>query len=611
MLDPFQPEASPTAEAAAGTTYEGVPVGFTAEGRPYRGRLDAPVTMEIFSDYQCPFCQRFAQETLPTILEQKVATGDVLLVFYDFPLAGIHPYATAAANAARCAGEQGAESYWAMHDRLFVSTDEWATETAAETFGRYATEIGLDAAEFNGCLAEARHQAAIDADIALGGSRGVASTPSFFLNDQPLVGAQPLDVFMTAIDSVQGGNTLGAATPNESQQAQQAAVKPTPASIRVDDVAATVGDPNAPVTIIEYTDYQCPYCARHATETMPRMMTEMIEAGQVYYQVKDFPLDSIHPQARIGAVAARCAGAQDAYWPMHDALFARQQEWSADGSTAPAVLSTMASELGLDTNAFDACLQSGDYDAVIQANQDEGLALGVRGTPGFFINGFPVSGAQPYELFEYAVGLAKDGTLADAYVQEETAAPDPAQPVDVNIEGAHSIGAADAPVVVVEFTDFQCPYCGRHFQQTFPQIQANFIDQGLVRYVFKDFPLESIHPQAYAAAVAARCAGEQDAYFEMHNLLFQNQQTWGGRSDAADVFVELAEGAGLDGSALRTCMDSGKFDEAINNDLAEGVSLGVNGTPAFFINGHFISGAQPFAVFEQAITQLAAAGATE
>src|SRR5690606_29669865 len=109
---------------------------------------------------------------------------------------------------------------------------------------------------------------------------------------------------------------------------------------------------------------------------------------------------------------------------------------------------------------------------------------------------------QPYELFEYAVGLAEEGTLADAYVAptEPQADPTPSGPVEVDIDGAYSIGEADAPVVLVEFTDYQCPFCSRHFLQTYPQIKAEYVDTGKVRYVFMDFPLSSIHPQAQLAS---------------------------------------------------------------------------------------------------------------
>lgn len=582
----------------------GIPVGYTAEGRPYRGDLNAPVVMEAFSDFQCPYCGRFSTQTLPGLLENQIAGGEVVMVFYDFPLKAIHPQAAAAANAARCAGEGGAAAYWAMHDRLFENIGEWSNGQANEVFLRYGTELGVAGEGFGTCLEENRFADAVEADLALGQGRGVSSTPSFFLNDQPVIGAYPLDYFNQAIAAVGAGETVAA---EPQAQPQGPAAKPTPATIVMDDSAGELGDNDAPVIIVEYTDYQCPYCNRHAMETLPRLISEMIDAGRVRYIVKDFPLDSIHPEARSAAVAARCAAEQGAYWAMHDELFARQDEWGGLGEGATDVYSTIATELSLDSEAFAACLADGRYDAVIQANQDEGVALGVQGTPAFFINGFPISGAQPFELFEYAVGLAEEGTLADAYVAPEAQAePTPAGPVEVDTEGAFSIGSADAPVVLVEFTDYQCPFCSRHFLETYPQIKADYVDSGKVRYVFLDFPLTSIHPQAQQAAEAARCAGDQGAYVEMHDMLFARQGEWNGRSDAADLFTNYATDLGLDAAGFADCLDSRTHEAAVLADLEQGIRLGVDGTPAFFLNGNFLSGAQPYEVFQNTIEALLA-----
>lgn len=594
-------------EAAATVDGLGIPVGFTDEGRPYRGRLDAPILMEEFSDFQCPYCSRFAGETMPGLLENQIADGQVVLVFHDFPLSSIHPQAAAAANAARCAGEGGAAAFWAMHDRLFADTAEWSNNDANDVFLRYAQELGVADEGFAACLEENRHGDAIDEDIALGRSRGVSSTPSFFLNDQPVIGAYPLDYFNQAIAAVGAGESVAVAP---EAPPQEPAAKPTPATIVMDDFAGQRGDPNAPVTIVEFTDMQCPYCARHATETLPRIVTDLIDTGRVHYVVKDFPLDAIHPEARRAAVAARCAAEQDAYWQMHEALFAQQTEWGGLGDGATEAFAGLAGDLSLDTDAFSACMDSGRYDAVIQSNQDEGVALGVQGTPAFFINGFPVSGAQPYELFEYAVGLAEAGTLADAYVAspgEAQAEPTPAGPVEIDTEGAFSVGDDDAPVVIVEFTDYQCPYCSRHFLQTYPQIKAEYVDTGKVRYVFMDFPLSSIHPQAQVAAEAARCAGDQGAYLTMHDMLFARQQEWSGRNDVAELFSGYVGELGLDTAAFDECLQSGRQESAVLDDLERGAALGINGTPAFFINGHFLSGAQPYEVFQQAIESLLAA----
>lgn len=601
--------STPTAIAAATGPTEfdaaGIPVGFTAEGRPYRGRLDAPIVMEEFSDYQCPYCSRFTNETMPGLLENQVANGEIVIVFHDFPLNSIHPQAAIAANAARCAGEGGAAAYWAMHDRLFADIGEWSNNDAHTVFAGYAEELGFAGSDFVACLEENRHAEAVEADLAFGQSRGVGSTPSFFLNDQPVIGAYPLDYFNQAIAAINAGETIAA---EPETPPQNPGVKPTPVTIIMSDIAFERGAADAPVTIVEYTDYQCPYCARHVAETMPSIISEMIDSGRVRYIIKDFPLDSIHPEARAAAVAARCAGEQGAYWEMHDALFEGQQDWSGLGDGAGTVFATLAEGLTLDSADFSACLESGRYDAIIQDNQDEGFALGVTGTPAFFIDGFPISGAQPYELFEYAIGLAEEGTLADAYVSgDEEAAqaePTPAGPVEVNTEGSYSIGDEDAPVVVVEFTDYQCPFCSRHFLETFPQIKADYIDTGMVRYVFMDFPLTSIHPQAQLASEAARCAGDQDAYLEMHDILFGRQGEWNGRDDADQIFIGYAEEIDLDSDAFSDCLINGEQTAAVQADLERGIALGVDGTPAFFINGNFVSGAQPYSVFQQVIESL-------
>src|SRR5690606_24051 len=133
------------------------------------------------------------------------------------------------------------------------------------------------------------YESAVMADLNGGIERGINSTPSFFLNDSLLAGAQPLSVFEQAINTLLEGGQLAAA-PTQQQQ-PQAGAAPTPAAIN-DDVAGRLGDPNAPVTIVEFTDYQCPYCSQHATETMPQIMQELVETSRVQYILKDFPLDN-------------------------------------------------------------------------------------------------------------------------------------------------------------------------------------------------------------------------------------------------------------------------------------------------------------------------------
>jgi protein-disulfide isomerase len=591
---------------------KGLTVGFTADGHAFRGDPVAPVVIQEYSDFQCPFCARFYEQTLSALEKEQIADGDAVLVYFDFPLEQIHPQARLAANAARCAGEQGAAAYWGMHDALFSNSQEWANNQASETFLGYGDQIGLDMEAFRTCVATNKHQDAIQADLASGSALGITGTPTFVINGQLLVGAQPLDVFADAIATVMDGGQLASNEPQQPpDQGQQPAAAPTPAALN-DEFASSMGDPNAPVTIVEFTDYQCPFCSRHSVETMPQIVSELIDTGRVYYILKDLPLDSLHPNARAAAAAVRCAGDQDSYWEMHDAVFEAQEQWAGLGSSVNEAFLELATDLGLDGSTYETCLADGRHDAAIEASLEEARSLGVGGTPFFFVDGYPLNGARPYEHFEIVTGLAEDGQLAEAFApppqqqQPQQQQPQqPAGPQDVPIGDAYSIGDPDAPITIVEYTDYQCPFCSRHFSETMPQLVQDYVDTGTVRYVFKDFPLKNIHPQAAEAAEAARCALDQGAYLEMHDLLFARQQEWSG-GNSTDAFIGYAQEIGLDGESFSQCLADGTHTAAVEADLAEGAELGVTGTPAFFLNGYPLSGAQPFSVFEGAISSLLA-----
>ncbi len=171
----------------------------------------------------------------------------------------------------------------------------------------------------------------------------------------------------------------------------------------------------------------------------------------------------------------------------------------------------------------------------------------------------------------------------------------PAPTVDVSIDDDEFVGDPNAPVTIVEFTDFECKVCSMHYQQIYPQIHQKYVETGLVRYVVRDYPIE-FHLQAQKAAEAAECAGEQGNYWEMHYMLFENQANL-----SVDNYKKWAREIGLDGAIFDECLDSGAMEEEVKMDVADGSSYGVHGTPIFFINGKMISGAKPFAVFDAAI----------
>ncbi len=205
--------------------------------------------------------------------------------------------------------------------------------------------------------------------------------------------------------------------------------------------------------------------------------------------------------------------------------------------------------------------------------------------------------------------------LKDRGQAARAAAPQPAVPAQqrapskVMVESAYSLGAPDAPVVLVEFVDLQCPFCRRFHLQTFDEIRNRYIKTGKVRYVVKDLPLP-IHPQAMAAAVATRCAGivgKDEGYWKMFEALFAN-----GAMLSEAVIVSLSDDLGFDRKAFSECRSDRNVAQLIENDAAEATKLGITGTPTFVIaqaaskevTGERIIGAQPLAAFTTPIDEL-------
>ena len=194
-------------------------------------------------------------------------------------------------------------------------------------------------------------------------------------------------------------------------------------------------------------------------------------------------------------------------------------------------------------------------------------------------------------------------------VRQQVPAPEP-QEVVVSMNDDPVKGDLNAPVTIIEFSDFQCPYCGRFFKSTLTEIERDYIKTGKVRYVFRDFPLD-FHKQAPKASEAANCAGEQGKYWEMHDKLFENQNAL-----MVDKLRQYAAEVGLESGPFDACLDSGKYAEEINRDVEDGKKAGVSGTPSFFIGksqgpgkeitGKRIVGARPFESFKQVIDQILA-----
>lgn len=181
-------------------------------------------------------------------------------------------------------------------------------------------------------------------------------------------------------------------------------------------------------------------------------------------------------------------------------------------------------------------------------------------------------------------------------------------PVKISIDDDPIIGDPDAPITIIEFSDFQCPYCARFHAQTLPLLLDEYINPGKVKLVFRDFPIQSIHPNALAASVAAECANAQGKFKEMHDTLFDNQNQWNKQEtvDVLSLFSQYATEIQLDQETFDSCLTNGEPIEEIKNDLDDGREYGVSGTPGFFVGNDQIGfvelkGAQPYESFKKVI----------
>lgn len=379
--------------------------------------------------------------------------------------------------------------------------------------------------------------------------------------------------------------------------------------------APLLGPRDAPVTVVVFSDFQCPYCNR-GRAVVADLRTMFPEAVRVVW--RNLPL-ARHPDARPAAEAALEAWAQggDAlFWRFHDILFAHQSHLARED------LERYAEHAGLDLGRFRRALDEGTHASAIDADLALAERLHVDGTPAFFVNGTPIVGARPIEafeevvrgIFERAAQARNSPTFYADMVRDPLPSPerpgrsarrsdDWATVHDLAIPaGAPSRGATDAPIVVQVFSDFQCPYCAR-VEPTLESLRAHYRER--LRVVWRDFPLPR-HPDAMPAAEAAREALAQrgdEGFWRYHDAIFAHQGDEDGLARAA--LERYARAQGLDLARFRQALDDHRHLAAIRADMAAATATGVQlATPAFFINGHFMSGAQPLTEFIARIDSL-------
>jgi protein-disulfide isomerase len=270
---------------------------------------------------------------------------------------------------------------------------------------------------------------------------------------------------------------------------------------------------------------------------------------------------------------------------MHELLFEKAQEWSGQSNLTER-FTGYAADLGLDTDAFVACLEAGETAAQVQAELERGEALGVQGVPAFFINDWFVSGAQPFEAFQEAIENALAGkhpppTPTPLPAGATPFDPDPARP-GYTYGGDATHGSAEAEIVLVEFVDFQSPENRTHVLDVWPDVEKTYVEPGKVRLVVKHFPAAD-HAPAFQAAEAAECAGQQEAFWAMYDLLFQRQEEWSQEEDVSATLKGYAAELGLDAGAFAACLDEGQTGDKVSQDFTIGQENQFPPAPQFFI----------------------------
>ncbi len=505
------------------------------------GGEDALVTIIEISDFECPFCGR-VEGTMDKILETY--GKDVRVVWKHNPLP-FHKNAMNGHLGSIAAQAQG--KFWEMHKKLFENRKALSPEDVE----KYAKELGLDMAKYQEVLKDPKTNAKIQKDKAVAQRFQARGTPHFFINGIRLSGAQPFEKFKAVIDkemaaakaikakgvkNVYAEVIKNAKTKADAPKARERKEDTTVYKIEVPANTPMKGDKDALITIIEGSEFQCPFCSR-VNPTMKKLLEEAYPGKiRVFFVHNPLPF---HKDAKLASQAAHAAHLQGKFWEFHDKCFANQKALKEDN------LKKFAQELGLNMAKFEKDMKDPKTVAKVESDSKLLQKFGARGTPGFFINGRSFSGARPFEMFKSFIdkdilpaaeklakekGLKGDKLYAELIKNGATQAvqkpkrpqEDPNKVYDVTAGKSYFAGGKNAPVELIYFSDFQCPFCKR-LEPTIDKLKEEYGDK--LKIVWKNQPL-SFHKRAMPAAKAVMAAGEQGKFWEMHKKLFDNNKNW-------------------------------------------------------------------------------------
>ncbi|WP_437615036.1 thioredoxin domain-containing protein [Sorangium sp. So ce834] len=583
---------------------------------PVWGARTAPVTMVVFSDFECPFCSRV--ETTINQLKDKYGSEKLRIVWKNNPLP-FHKNARPAALAAETVFRLGgSKAFWKFHELAFQNQKS----LTPDNFEKWAVEAGVDKAKFKAAYDRQEYMAKIDADMAVGKTSGVTGTPASIINGVFLSGAQPVDKFTAVIDeqlkAAQAAIAAGTkpdkvyaklaaenkakAPPQKDRERPQEDDK-TVWKVPVGDAPAK-GPATALVTIVEWSDFQCPFCSK-VVPTLDEIVKTYGDKVRFVWKNNPLPFHQRAEPAAELAMEARAQKGEKGFWDAYELLWKNQQKLNDED------LLGYAKELGLDVEKVKAAIATKKHGASISADQELADDLQASGTPHFFINGRRLVGAQPIDKFKAIIDeeikkaeglLAKGVAAKDLYAEiiKDGKEPPPPERKEVAPPAPNSPwkGGERAKVVMQVFSDFECPFCKR-VEDTVSQISKTYGDKLKIVWRHRPLPMHKNAPLAAEAAQEAYAQKGNAGFWAYHEVLFKNQ----GQPDAFSraSLEKYAEEQGLDMTKFKKALDANTHKAFVDSENSVADKAGISGTPAFVVNGYFISGAQPFSKFKKLI----------
>lgn len=587
---------------------------------PLWGRREAPVTIVVFTDLECPFCARL-DKTLDALKEQH-GPEKLRIVYKHAPL-DFHKNAKKTHEIAEALFRaKGSEPFITFKEKAFARREALAGDEPLE----WAKDLGLKRGELDKVKEDAAKK--IDADLELWKKLGGRGVPAMFINGIFVSGAQPIEklneIITPELEKAKAEIEKGTSpdkvyVARSKQNRAEAETPPDPDkdkppqdeiwSVPVGE-SPVLGPKTAKVTIVTFSEFECPFCAKVQT-TLKELRRDYGDRIRIVW--KDNPLP-MHKRAEPAAELAREAREQkgeDAFWRAHDILFENQK------ALEDADLKVYAFRVGANPNKVMAAISQKKHKKLIEADQALAANLEATGTPTFFINGKRLAGAQPYDKFKEIIdreealataAMAAKSISAEAYYEGlvrtgktggfEEKSPGPIPP------GAPRKGAKNPKVVVQWFADFECPFCARS-NATVDEVLRDYGDR--VQVVWRHLPLTAIHPNARLAAMASEEVKVQlgdDAFFDFVTGTFEKKKT-------ATLDRTVLEGVALDASrkaqkpfslaGFQLALDANKHESRIKEDEEEAKRLGISATPAFLVGKYYLRGAVDSAKMKSAI----------